>query len=137
MEALGRHLRDSHTTQHADPTTEERVRNWYIWKRIKGASRERQYILKKGRRGHICLWKGKNAAPKITSRGIIYHCCLYHVFWQREMAWSQIGSLLAFFGIFCPLCVLSKRTYADTFTLLIHTHTYTTGGDWQLAVSAK
>lgn len=61
---------------------------------------EGSILKKKEDRGHICLWKGKNAAPKITSREIIYHCSLYHFFWQRQMAWSQIESLLAFFGIF-------------------------------------
>lgn len=50
-----------------------------------------------------------------------------------ESVWITSG----FLWDFCPLCVLSKCTYADTFTLLIHTHTYTTGGDWRLAVSAK
>lgn len=92
-----------------------RVRNWYIWKKIKHASRGRQYIKKKEDRGHICLWKGKNAALKITSREIIYHCSLYHFFWQRQMAWSQIGSLLAFFGIFacCVFCVYA-RTHIHT-----------------------
>lgn len=83
-------------------------------------------------RGHICLWKGKNAASKITSRGIIYHCSLYHFFWQRQMAWSQIGSLLVFFGIFAR-CAFWVYVHARVH---LFSHTYA-GGDRQLAMSAK
>ena len=122
-----------------------RMRCWYFWKRIKRESGGMviYFHKKKEDRGHMCLWKRKNAALKITSREIIYHYSLYHFFWQRQMAWSQIGSLLAFFEIFCLLCVLSTHTHTHTHTpaytqTLSFTFTRTNkGGEWQLAMSAK
>lgn len=126
--------RQPHDTTHSPNRWKTSVRSWYTWKRIKRVQGGKQYIKKRKTGGHICLWKGKNVALKITSREIIYHCSLYHFFWQRQMAWSQIGSLMALFGFFVLACCMfwvRSHTYAHSFT-----HTYTEG-EWQLAVSAK
>lgn len=60
--ALGRHLKDGHTTQHAGLTAEEQ--GWYIWKRIKRASRGRQYIKEKGRQGSHMLVEREECCPE-------------------------------------------------------------------------
>lgn len=123
MEALGRHLRDSHTTQHADPTTEERVRNWYIWKRIKGASRERQYILKKEDGVTYACGKGRMLPRRsqaeesfITAASIMSSGRERWPGVRLDHFWLSLG--------FFALCVFWVNAHMQTHSLYSYTHTY-------------
>lgn len=134
-----RHLKGGHTTQHAHPTTGEQGWGTGTVGRGWNAHEEEGSLLKKGRQGSHVLVERKECSLKITSREIIYHCSLYHFFWQRWMARSQAGSLLAcLLWDFCLLCVLSMYTHTYNTIISSNTHTYIqySHGDQQLATSA-
>ncbi len=89
--------RRPHFATHRNNRRRTRVRNWYIWKRIKRASRRRQNN-KKGRQGSVLVEREECCPEDHKQRNNLSLLPLLFL-----LAWSQIGSLLSL-GLLPAVC---------------------------------